>query len=130
MGPILVVDDNIENAELLQIVLGHAGFEVEVADDATSALVAVSKVRPVLAFLDLHMPGESDGLGLARTLKGDPGTADIVLVALTGSVGAEGRDAARDAGFDGFLTKPVDTRALPSLVQGFLDGSLRGIPDA
>lgn len=130
MGPILVVDDNTENAELLQIVLGRAGYDVVTADDASSALKAIARAQPVLAFLDLHMPGEADGLGLARSIKSDPETKDIILVALTGSVGPEGRDAAREAGFDGFLTKPIDTRAFPSIVAGFLDGSLRGIADA
>jgi CheY-like chemotaxis protein len=130
MQPILVVDDNSDNAELLRIVLTRAGYDVEVAGDPDSALAATARRLPALALLDLHMPGPNDGLDLARALKANPETAAVVLVALTGSVGDEGRDAAREAGFDGFMTKPVDTRGLPATVAGFLDGTLRGIPRA
>jgi CheY-like chemotaxis protein len=123
MKPILVVDDNPSNAELLRIVLTRAGYDVAVAGDPASALAAVAQRPPALAFLDLHMPGPQDGFDLARKLKADPATAGIVLVALTGSVEDEGRLAAREAGFDGFMTKPVDTRTFPAAVAGFLDGS-------
>jgi CheY-like chemotaxis protein len=125
MKPILVVDDNPENAELLRIVLGRAGYDVAVADGPSAALASIAARMPVFAFLDLHMPEENNGLDLARTLKGDPATAGIVLVALTGSVEEGGQVAAKEAGFDGFMTKPIDTRTLPDTVASYLE-SRRG----
>lgn len=123
MIPILVVDDSEENAELLRLVLSHAGYDVAVANGAPAAVASIAERLPALAILDLHMPRATDGLDLARTLKADPRTAGVVLVALTGSVEEEGRVAAKEAGFDGFMTKPVDTRTLPASVAQFLQGS-------
>jgi CheY-like chemotaxis protein len=70
--------------------------------------------------MDLQMPG-MDGFELTRRLKGDPKTADIVVVALTAYAMKGDEDRAREAGCDGYVAKPIDTRTLPGVLAGLLE---------
>jgi len=69
--------------------------------------------------MDLQLPG-MDGLTLTRKLKADPGTRDIVIIALTAYAMKGDDERARAAGCDGYVSKPIDTRTLPGVVAGFL----------
>ena len=80
--PILVVDDNPANLRLLRLLLAAESYEVRTAGDAGEAMGVLKQFRPRLILLDLQMPG-MDGFELARRLKGDAATRDIVIVALT-----------------------------------------------
>ena len=75
--------------------------------------------RPRLILMDLQMPGV-DGFELTRRLKADPATRDIVIVAVTAYAMKGDEERARAAGCDGYLSKPIDTRALPAQVEGWL----------
>ena len=108
---VLVVDDRPLNLKLASVALRADGFDVRCAADASEAFSVIAEETPMLAFIELQLPG-IDGLELARRLKRDPGTRHIVVVALTGRVMPSDRDAALAAGCDGFITKPIDTRAL------------------
>lgn len=116
---ILVVDDNPSNTRLLAFLLSRQGYEVHTAADAEEAIAAVRDFRPRLIFMDLQLPGV-DGLELTRRLKADPATREIVIIAATAYAMKGDAERARQAGCDGYVTKPIDTRALPGQVAAYL----------
>jgi CheY-like chemotaxis protein len=119
---ILVVDDNPTNLKLVTDVLQFEGYQILKASDAESAQEIVRNTPPDLILMDIALPG-MDGLTLTRLLKLDEATRHIVIVALT-AFAMKGDDArAREAGCDGYITKPIDTRTLPGAVAGYLHES-------
>jgi two-component system cell cycle response regulator len=112
---ILVVDDNPLNQKLMRVMLASEGYDVRVAGDATAALAALEDWHPCLILTDVQLPG-MDGLELARRLKAAPATRDIPILAVTAHTRLADEEAARAAGCDAYLTKPVDTRALAATV--------------
>jgi CheY-like chemotaxis protein len=117
---ILVVDDSLANMKLLSFVLESQGYEVRTAMDADEALAVLGSFRPHLILLDIQLPG-MDGLELARRLKADPSNAGMLIVAVTASAMKGDEEKAMEAGCDGYITKPIDTRTLPKLVASYLD---------
>lgn len=112
---ILVVDDNPINLKLVSDVLECEGYHVVRALDAESAQQLVISRRPDLILMDIALPG-MDGLTLTRLLKSDEDTRGIPIIALT-AFAMKGDDAkAREAGCDGYITKPIDVRVLPEQV--------------
>lgn len=103
---VLVVDDNQDAAALLAEELRIAGCRVEVAYDGANALLLAERRRFDAAVLDIGLPG-MDGYTLARRLRARPGGAELHLVAVTGYGQEEDKRAARAAGFDHHLVKPV-----------------------
>lgn len=112
---ILVIDDSPANLKLIRVLLTAEGYEVLMAPDAESALTLLSTSRPQLILMDLQLPG-MDGLALTRRLKSEPATRDIPIIAITAYAMKGDEDKAREAGCDGYITKPIDTRALPAVV--------------
>jgi CheY-like chemotaxis protein len=108
---ILVVDDNVDAAESLAVLLRLEGHEVRVAGDGPAALAAAQADPPEMVVLDLGMPG-MDGFEVARRLRGQPGPDGVLLVALTGWAQEDDRRRCYEAGFDGHLPKPVEWDAL------------------
>jgi CheY-like chemotaxis protein len=119
--PILIVDDHPANLKLARVVLSGAGFEVRTVPDAEEALAILERFRPRLILMDLQLPG-MDGFELTRRLKADPARRGIVIVALTAYAMKGDEEKARQAGCDGYLSKPIDTRTLPDVVAGFIAG--------
>ncbi|HXB55916.1 MAG TPA: response regulator [Vicinamibacteria bacterium] len=119
--PILIVDDNPANLKLARVVLSREGYEVRTAADAEDALVALRTFRPRLILMDLQLPG-MDGFELTRRLKADPARSGVVILALTAYAMKGDEEKARAAGCDGYIAKPIDTRALPGVVAGYLAG--------
>ena len=118
---ILVVDDNSTNRKLVSDVLGFDGYRILEAGDAEVAQEIVRKTPPDLILMDIALPG-MDGLTLTRLLKASDATRHIIIVAVT-AFAMKGDDAkAREAGCDGYVTKPIDTRTLPDAVAGYLRG--------
>ncbi len=112
---ILVVDDNYDAAESLQMLLALWGHEVEVANDGPAALAAASHYRPDVVLLDIGLPG-MDGYEVSRRLRQQLGAAPVHL-AITGYGQTADRARSSEAGFDGYLVKPVDPEALRTLLQ-------------
>ena len=112
---LLVVDDNMDAADSLAILLRLRGHEVRVAYDGSSALELVKGYRPDLVFLDIGMPG-MDGYELARRLRRQPGLEQVRLAALTGYGQEEDRRLSREATIDHHLVKPVEPEALEALL--------------
>jgi len=116
---ILVVDDNEINLKVVKIALTAAGFEVDTADDAETALTLVTAFCPRLVLMDLQLPG-MDGLDLTRLLKADPTTRTAIIVAVTAYAMKGDQQRALEAGCDGYLTKPINTRTLATTVAAYL----------
>ena len=116
---ILVVDDNPANLRLLRLLLAAESYEVRTADGAEEAITILEDFRPRLILMDLQMPG-MNGFELTRWLKADAETRDIIIVALTAYAMKGDEEKAREAGCDGYVSKPIDTRTLPALVAAHL----------
>jgi len=117
---ILVVDEISANRKLTHRVLSKAGFAVRSVADAAAALDAIPEFQPQLVLTELQLAG-MDGLALTRRIKEDPRTRRTKVIAITGCGAESDREAALGAGCDDFLLKPIDTRALPAIVQTHLD---------
>ena len=116
---IFVVDDHPINLKLACDVLEYAGYSVTQAADAEQAQEILQHTVPDLILMDIALPG-MDGLTLTRKLKADARLQHVPIVALT-AFAMKGDDLkALDAGCDGYITKPIDTRKLPEQVAGFL----------
>lgn len=102
---ILIVDDNLDAANLLSMALSRQGHHIETAASGLAAVDAAGSFRPEVVFLDLYMPG-MDGFEVARRLRFLPGLSRIRIAALTGRNDGLSRAAAVAAGFDDYLTKP------------------------
>jgi CheY-like chemotaxis protein len=117
--PILIVDDNPSNIKLLAFILNARGYEVRTAANADEALATLAEFHPRLILMDIQLPG-MDGLTLTRKLKADPATRDISIIAATAYAMKGDEERAREAGCDGYVTKPIDTRQLPIDIERFL----------
>ena len=112
---VLVVDDNPVNCKLVTYVVEAAGYEARTAGDAGAALVEIRSHRPDVILMDLQLPG-IDGLELTRRLKADAETRAIAIIAVTAYAMKGDREKALAAGCDDYVTKPIDTRALPEVI--------------
>jgi PAS domain S-box-containing protein len=108
---VLIVDDNVDAAESISMLLEAAGFSVRCVYDGASALLAASSYKPNVIVLDIGLP-DITGYDVAR----QPEFAHVPIVAVTG-YGQEGdRERSKEAGIDHHMTKPVDPDALRALV--------------
>ena len=112
---VLVVDDNIDAAVMLAMLLEVAGHEVMVEHDARAALARAHAAGPQVCLLDIGLP-EMDGKELARRLRADAATRDAILVAVTGYGQDSDREQIMAAGFDHHLVKPVDMERLEAIL--------------
>ncbi len=117
--PILIIDDTPVNLKLTRILLVNEGYKVLTAASAEEALEVLKSFRPHLVLADIQLPG-IDGFELTRRLKHDQSTRDILVVALTAFAMKGDEQKAIDAGCDGYITKPIDTRTLGSRIREIL----------
>jgi len=117
--PILIVDDNPTNLKLVRVLLTEEGYDVHTAIDAESAQATIRSHMPRLILMDLQLPG-MDGLELTRRLKADAWTAKCIIVAVTAYAMKGDEEKALAAGCDGYIPKPLNTRALPAVIAGYL----------
>ena len=114
---ILVLDDNTDSADLLGVLLERLGNEVRTAYDGEAGVLEAEEFRPEVVFCDIGMP-KMNGYEVARHLREQPWSREIVLVALTGWGQVDDRKKSSDAGFDLHLVKPVDPAVLKQLLAG------------
>ena len=119
---ILVVDDNPVNLKLACALLRSNGYLVSTARNANEALAVLSREHPHLILMDIQLP-DTDGLTLTRRLKADAATRDIVIVALTAYVMKGDEQKARQAGCDGYIPKPIETRTFIATMTHFLEAA-------
>jgi CheY-like chemotaxis protein len=117
---ILVIEDNPLNLELARDVLEAAGYTVVDARTAEEGLRIAGSIVPHLILLDIRLPG-MNGLDAVRNLKQDVRTRHIPVVALTAQAMAGDEQTAFGAGFDGYITKPINTRTLSGEVRRWLE---------
>ena len=116
---ILVVDDNEDNRQILNDLLGGAGYEITEAASGDEAVRLAGELVPDLILMDIQLPG-LDGLEATRRIKADPKLAHIPVIAVT-SFALTGDDAkARAAGCDDYVSKPFSPRAVLAMVRGYL----------
>jgi two-component system cell cycle response regulator DivK len=122
-GRILVVEDNPKNLKLVRDVLTYAGFEVIEATSGEDGVRLVQESVPDLVLMDLQLPG-IDGAEALRQIR--LSEKQVPVVAVTAFAMNNDRTRAFDAGFDGYVEKPISVRALPQQVSDFL--KLGGTP--
>jgi two-component system, sensor histidine kinase len=115
MRRVLVADDNQDFVASFAMILRALGHEVGVAHDGIEALHCAGTFRPDIAFLDIGLPG-LDGYALARRIRGLPGGANVVLVAVTGWGQEADQQNARDAGFDHHVVKPIAPEQIDAML--------------
>jgi len=111
---VLVVDDNVDGAEMLAEALQALGYRTAIAHDGPQALDVATEFEPHIALLDIGLP-VMDGYELAGQLREQRG--DLTLVAITGYGQDTDRERARDAGFNDHLTKPIDIEKLGRVLE-------------
>jgi CheY-like chemotaxis protein len=109
------VDDEKDGRDLLAVLLGRCGGEVTAVESAASALAAIERRRPDVLVCDIAMPG-MDGYELIRRVRTLPDGNGIPAIALTAHASADARVQALCAGYDIYLTKPVDPAELSVMV--------------
>ena len=110
---LVVVDDDVDAAQVLAELLQLEGYSVRVGHDAAEALSLVANFSPIGVLLDLGLP-DQDGLEVARQLRSDCDSS-LVLVAVTGRASEKEKIAAQAAGFDFVIVKPVSPRVLKTI---------------
>lgn len=117
---ILIVEDSLLNRKLAEAVLKPHGYRLLIAVDGAEGIKVATREKPDLILMDMQMPKVS-GYEATQTLKSQPETAHIIIVALTAHAMAGERERALSAGCDGYIAKPIDTRTLPVQVREYLD---------
>ncbi len=116
---ILIVDDTPVNLKLTRILLVNEGYTVRTAASAEEALELLPSYQPRLILADIQLPG-MDGLEMTRSIKQNPRTSEVIVIALTASAMMGDELRAIEAGCEGYITKPIDTRTLGSQIRELL----------
>jgi two-component system cell cycle response regulator DivK len=117
---ILIVEDSPDNMKLFRTLLTLKGHEVAGLTGGEGLLDAIEDGSPDLVLMDIQLPGK-DGFELLREIRGSPfGTMRVV--ALTAHAMTGDRERVFQAGFDGYITKPIDVRKFPEQIQRALKG--------
>jgi len=112
---VLIVEDSLDAAEMLELAVSHLGHVTRLAHDGASAITAATQFTPDVIFLDIGLP-VMNGYVVAQTLRGIPELADVHIAAVTGWGQEEDRQRAREAGCDSHFTKPLAPAALEALL--------------
>ena len=120
MPKILIVDDSPDNMKLFRTLLTLKGYDVAGLSGGEGLLAAIEQGSPDLVLMDIQLPGK-DGFALLREIRTSPfGT--VRVIALTAHAMTGDRERALQAGFDGYITKPIDVRSFPDQVHRALQG--------
>ena len=115
---VLIVEDNVDAAETLQLLLRMSGYETRAAHNGAQALEIAREFHPGAVLLDIGLPGK-DGYAVARELRALPDMQSTLLVALTGYGEDTDREQAKQAGFDTFQVKPLEPDKLDALLDEY-----------
>jgi CheY-like chemotaxis protein len=108
---VLIVEDNPRNLKLVRDILIHAGYDTLEAANAEQGLVLAQQRQPGVVLLDIQLPG-MDGMQALDSLRADPTTRDIPVIALTAFAMKSDRERFLAAGFDRYVAKPLDIHDL------------------
>lgn len=120
MAPrILYVEDNPDNRMLIRRLLSVSGYELLEAANAEEMWQLLQTERPDLILMDLHLPGV-DGFALVRELRQRPEFQNVPILALTADVLKDTPAKCYDAGFDDYISKPIDVDTFPEVIAAYL----------
>jgi two-component system, cell cycle response regulator DivK len=120
MTLILIVEDNEKNLKLVRDVLRVKGYGTIEATTAEDAIALANEHKPDLILMDIQLPG-MNGIDALRVLRADPATAGIPAIAVTASVMQQDRNLITDAGFDGYVGKPINLKEFLDAVRTTLE---------
>ncbi|MBM4147278.1 MAG: response regulator [Nitrospira sp.] len=123
---ILIVEDNEDNRELVLKVLRNKGYEMIQAADGEEALEKAVAEMPDLILLDISLP-KLDGYEVARRLKGMEEFKEIPIIAFTAHAMKGDREKVIVAGFEGYISKPINVREFPEQVRSYLRGKWESV---
>jgi two-component system cell cycle response regulator DivK len=115
MARILIVEDNPDNLKLFKAVLTMKGHQISVLPSGEGLLPAIEQGQPELVLMDIQLPGR-DGYELIKDIRKSKWHA-LGVIALTAHARSQDEERARDAGFDGYITKPIDIATFPEQVE-------------
>ena len=124
---ILIVEDNEKNLKLVRDVLQFKGFRTIEAKTAEDGIALAQSQSPTLILMDIQLPG-TDGVTAVRQLRNEPRTALIPVVALTAFAMKDDRERFLQAGFDGYLDKPINIKEFPEQVRRFCEQGRKSNP--
>jgi len=119
---VLIIEDNEKNLKLARDLLQYHGFRTLEAADAESGLRLASHNPVDVVLMDIELPG-MDGVTALGHLRADPSTAGVRVVAVTASVMPADRERFAQAGFDGYIEKPIDVKSFPGQVLAYCSPS-------
>ncbi len=120
MSRILIVEDSPDNMKLFRSLLTLKGHEVSGLSGGDGLLDTIGTAMPELVLMDIQLPGK-DGFALLREIRASP-HRDLRVIALTAHAMSGDRERALEAGFDGYITKPIEIRHFPEQVRRALAG--------
>ncbi|MGH7560036.1 MAG: response regulator [Gemmatimonadales bacterium] len=120
MARILIVEDNPDNMKLFRAILGISGHQVTGLASGEGLWQALEGTQPELVLMDIQLPGR-DGFELLAEIRNSPWSS-VRVIALTAHAMTGDREKARTAGFDDYITKPIDVATFPTLVTRALAG--------
>jgi Response regulators consisting of a CheY-like receiver domain and a winged-helix DNA-binding domain len=118
VAKILIVEDSPDNMKLFRTLLTMRGHAVVGLPGGDGLLETIGRERPAMVLLDIQLPGK-DGFTLLGEIRSSEHRA-LTVLALTAHATSGDRERARQAGFDGYVTKPIDVRSFPEQVQAAL----------
>ncbi|GAA0715452.1 response regulator [Dokdonella soli] len=121
---ILIIEDNAANLELIRYLLESSGYEALVATDGLEGVALARREMPDLVLCDLQMP-QLDGYGVLKQLRADPICHGLPIVAVTAFSMRGDEERVLTAGFDGYLSKPIDPEIFITQIEVFLPAGLR-----
>lgn len=119
MTTVLIVEDNERNMRLMRLLLRPLGYDLLEAVDGKEALATLARTTPDIILVDIQLP-DVDGLEITRRLRKEPRFATTPIVALTAYAMPGDREMFLRAGCTGYVAKPIDTRAFPDIIAGYL----------
>jgi two-component system, cell cycle response regulator DivK len=117
MGQILIIEDDKQNAHLLEVLLTSMGHECTCLSNGEAALDTARQLAPNLMIMDLRLPGKINGWQLARLVRQNADVQHIPILAISVEIEPNDREAAIEAGCDEYLAKPCSIRILRECIQ-------------
>jgi len=118
---LLIVEDNELNLKLYMYALKTVKVEILVAKNGDEALNLIRTQKPDVMVLDIQIPGKS-GIEVAKIVRANPEFKNMLIIAVTAYSMAGDKEKILGAGCNYYLSKPIDTRAFPKIIQNLLDG--------
>ncbi len=122
---IMIVEDNDKNLKLARDILRVKGYRTIEAESAEAGLPLIAEQKPDLVLMDIHLPG-MNGIEALKRLRAAPDTSGIPVLAFTASVMPQDRREIMNAGFDGFVSKPINLKEFVASVASTLAGERNG----